>query len=160
MAIQICSGTIYAVFVRIDVFPFKLQNKNYLSIYGVFRKTCNHFDIWYIHNFLGYRSRWYMKKSSPSWKVCVHVVFMVTHIQYKVLWPHRLTVKGPQSCRLCKVTCHGDLFSNSFNLCLQILNSVQIGAVHTIFDVTTKEIIPWIHVQWIQWPGLSTRKVL
>lgn len=44
--------------------------------YKVFGKSCNSFDVWYIHNFLGYRSMLFMNESSPSWRVCIHVIFM------------------------------------------------------------------------------------
>jgi hypothetical protein len=47
--------------------------------YRVFRKISN--------NFLGYRSIWYMNESRLSWAVCVHVVFIWTHVQYENLRP-------------------------------------------------------------------------
>jgi hypothetical protein len=44
-----------------------------------------------------------------------------------------------------RVTC--DLPSNNFSFHLHLLNNVQVGAAHTIFDVAPQEIIVDIHVR-------------
>jgi len=76
------------------------------SIYRVFRKTGKSFDAQYIPNFLGYRSIWHMNQSPLSWRVCVHMVFMWMHVQYKIPQPCELAVNKPWSCQLCYTTCH------------------------------------------------------
>jgi len=42
-----------------------------------------------------------MNESWLSWRVCVHVVFIWTHVQYEILWPCGLTIIEPQSCQQC-----------------------------------------------------------
>jgi len=68
-----------------------------------------------------------------------------THVQYEILWPCGLAINEPQSCQLCHATCH--LWSLQ-----QLLNSMRVAAVHTIFGVDPKEIIAGIHVWWTWWP--------
>jgi hypothetical protein len=55
------------------------------------------------------------------------------------------------------VTC--DLFSKSFNFrCL--INIVRVGAVYTILDVSSEEIMARIHVRLTWWPGPPTSEAL
>jgi hypothetical protein len=53
-----------------------------------------------------------------------------------------------------------DLFINSFDFCLHLLNSVWTDVVHMIFEVAPKEIIVGIYVWWTWWPGPPTPKAL
>jgi hypothetical protein len=75
-----------------------------------------------------------MNESSRSWRVCVHVVFMWTHVQYETLRPRRLAVTNHRfvSCITQHVTC--DLFSISFSFRLQLLNIVHVGVVHDLWS--------------------------
>jgi hypothetical protein len=84
----------------------------------------------YIHNFLGYRS---MNESCLSWRVCVCMVFMWTHVQYDILQPCGLNVNKPQNCQLYHTTCH--LWS------LQQQLQFLLGVIHTIYGVAPKEVI-------------------
>jgi len=116
-------------------------------IYIHFRKTCNNFDVWDIHNFLEYRGILYMSESSLSWRMCAHVDFMWPHVQYEILLPCVFAVNISQIV-ICvtRVTC--DLFGNSFSFCLHLPNSMQFGVVHMVYEVALEEIITGIHVQW------------
>jgi hypothetical protein len=40
-----------------------------------------------------------------------------------------------------------DIFSNSFYFYMQLLNSVQAGATHTVFEVAPNGIIAGFHIQ-------------
>jgi hypothetical protein len=56
------------------------------------------------------------------------------------------------------VTC--DLFSISFNFHLQLLNSVWVSVVHTVSEISPKEIIAGIQVRLTWWPGPPTTEAL
>jgi len=64
---------------------------------------------------------------------------MWMHVQYEILQPCGPTVSEPQV--VCCVTLDiCDLFSNSFSLFLQLLNSVQVSVVWMILEVSPEEI--------------------
>jgi len=105
---------------------------------------------------------WDNYESSLSWRagLYLYVFFIYTHVQYETLQLHGFTVNEPQIYQLCHATVICDLFRNSINFCLQLLNSGWVVVVHTIFEVTPKEINTGIHAWWTWWPGAPTTKVL
>jgi len=114
-------------------------------------------NVWYIHNFLGYRSIWYMNESLLSQRTCMHMSFMLTHVQYETLW-----LGGLVSCAWSTVSC---------NMSLVIFSAIAVSTCNSwtvcrlmqytwSLVVTSKEIITGIHVWWIWWPGPPTPTVL
>jgi len=76
------------------------------------------------------------------WFSCEHVFLVRSFHLVDSLWINHKVVTCVMQC----VTCH--LFSNSFNFCTQLLNSVLVGTVCMTFEIVPKEIITEIHAQW------------
>jgi len=110
-------------------------------------KTHSSFIVWYIDNFLGYRT-WmitpFHEEFVCMWSSCEHVFIW----DFLTLWT---SCKWSKSCQLCHTTCQ--LWSVQQQLQFAFAAPEQcVGcAVHTIFEIAPKEIIAVIHVWWTWW---------
>jgi hypothetical protein len=98
------------------------------------------------NNIQGYRSILYMNESWHGELLCMWSsseqmfnmrssnLMDLLHMKHKVV--------------NCHITCHLWSLRNSFIFQLQLLNSVWVGVVHTIFEVASIEIITRIHVHY------------
>jgi hypothetical protein len=72
-----------------------------LASYRIFRKTLNILDVRYIHNFIGYRSIWYMNESPLSRAVCVYIATPEHWAKWRSthnLWGNPKGNNGRDSC--------------------------------------------------------------